>query len=384
MADILAYADLVLDGTEQWSWPKPPEGTGYTGQPIPQSREAPEWHWAEDGFHLEMHGGLLPLRWSHVLANGQFGWLADEAGTGHLWYGNAHENRITPWQNDPLADQGAEQLLLVGKQGDGLETNVTYGCGYAVWEKQLSAVHTTLTAFVPVDIPARVFLLKVSGGKNLKLRWQVTARLSDRQEHNRFVQCQAEPNGMRLRNPVNTSYPNQTALFAFSQPCKVCGDNPYQLECDLPKTLVLVAGVYQTETERQKLESLLQVDVAERALNETKQWWHIQVSPMEIQTPEPALNHYINRWALYQTIACRLFARAGLYQCGGGYGFRDQLQDVGALIATSPVLAREQILRCCAHQFEEGDTGGIRRGQIGRNEGCVPASPMTCCGCPTR
>ena len=160
---------------------------------------------------------------------------------------------------------------------------------------------------------------------------------------------------MRLRNPVNTSYPNQTALFAFSQPCKVSGDNPYQLECDLPKTLVLVAGVYQTETERQKLESLLQVDVAERALNETKQWWHIQVSPMEIQTPEPALNHYINRWALYQTIACRLFARAGLYQCGGGYGFRDQLQDVGALIATSPVLAREQILRCCAHQFEEGD-----------------------------
>ena len=363
VADILAYADLVLDGTEQWSWPKPPEGTGYTGQPIPQSREAPEWHWAEDGFHLEMHGGLLPLRWSHVLANGQFGWLADEAGTGHLWYGNAHENRITPWQNDPLADQGAEQLLLVGKQGennlfaarDGLETNITYGCGYAVWEKQLSAVHTTLTAFVPVDIPARVFLLKVSGGKNLKLRWQVTARLSDRQEHNRFVQCQAEPNGMRLRNPVNTSYPNQTALFAFSQPCKVSGDNPYQLECDLPKTLVLVAGVYQTETERKKLESLLQVDVAERALNETKQWWHIQASPMEIQTPEPALNHYINRWALYQTIACRLFARAGLYQCGGGYGFRDQLQDVGALIATSPVLAREQILRCCAHQFEEGD-----------------------------
>lgn len=104
--------------------------------------------------------------------------LADEAGTGHLWYGNSHENRITPWQNDPLADQGAERLLLVRKQEenslfaarDGLETNITYGGGCAVREKQLSSVHTILTAFVPVDIPARVFLLKVSGGKNLKLR----------------------------------------------------------------------------------------------------------------------------------------------------------------------------------------------------------------------
>ena len=70
-----------------------------------------------------------------MLANAQFGGLADEAGTGHLWYGNSHENRITPWQNDPLADQGAERLLLVRKQEenslfaarDGLETNITYG-----------------------------------------------------------------------------------------------------------------------------------------------------------------------------------------------------------------------------------------------------------------
>ena len=84
-------------------------------------------------------------------------------------------------------------------------------------------------------------------------------------------------------------------------------------------------------------------------------WWSEKASPLEIQTPDQALNHYINSWALYQVIACRLFGRSGLYQCGGGYGFRDQLQDICALIPTAPELARTHILRCCAHQFEEGD-----------------------------
>ena len=94
---------------------------------------------------------------------------------------------------------------------------------------------------------------------------------------------------------------------------------------------------------------------AEAALERTKVWWSEKASPLEIQTPDQALNHYINSWALYQVIACRLFGRSGLYQCGGGYGFRDQLQDICALIPTAPELARTHILRCCAHQFEEGD-----------------------------
>lgn len=361
--DILSYADLVVDGGERWRWPTPPEEEQFQGQPIPQAERGPEWHWSEQEFHLDTHGGLLPLRWSHILANEVFGWLADEAGTGHLWYGNAHENRLTPWQNDPLAEQGPERLTLVSKQGemslfaarDGQETAVTYGCGYATWEKRWGNLRTKLTAFVPTEWPVRVFLLRVQGGKQLKLRWQVTGRLSDREEHQRFVQCQVDGNGIRLCNPVNALYPNQTAWFALSQPCTVCGENPYQLECDLPETILLVAGVYHTEEERERLGRFLALDVAEQALEQTKQWWTQTVSPLEIQTPEPALNHYINSWALYQTIACRLFARAGLYQCGGGYGFRDQLQDVGALLATAPELARAQILRCCAHQFEEGD-----------------------------
>lgn len=117
--------------------------------------------------------------------------------------------------------------------------------------------------------------------------------------------------GCACATPSTPATPTRPPSSPSPSPGKVSGDNPYQLECDLPETLVLVAGVYQTEAEREKLERLLQVDAAEQALNETKQWVRAQTSPMELQTPEPALNHYITAGQLYQTIACRLFAPGG-------------------------------------------------------------------------
>lgn len=360
---VLSYAHLVVDSGEQWRWPMPPDTLEQLPQTIPQAKVVLEWYWKGQEFSISTHGGLWPIRWSHVLANEQFGWLADDAGTGHLWYGNSHENRLTPWQNDPLADHGPERLMLVGRQSrfslfaarDGWETQVTYGAGYAVWEKSAGAVTTTLTAFVPVDCPARVFLLRIQGGKRLKLHWSVTGQLSDREEQTRFLRAEAKGNGLHLTNPANTLFPHQTAVFLVSQPCTVTGKQPFLLACPAEERMVFIAGGYQTEQEWERIGSLLDWKTAEAALERTKRWWREKTLPMEIQTPEPALNHYCNGWALYQLIACRMFARAGLYQCGGGYGFRDQLQDICALIPTAPELARAQILRCCAHQFEEGD-----------------------------
>jgi len=121
------------------------------------------------------------------------------------------------------------------------------------------------------------------------------------------------------------------------------------------EVIFLLGQAESREQARVLIQRYSQPEAVQSAFEALTTSWEEQLGVIQVQTPEPGLDLLLNHWLLYQTLACRLWARSAFYQSGGAYGFRDQLQDVMALTHARPDLAREHILRAAAHQFVEGD-----------------------------
>ena len=120
--------------------------------------------------------------------------------------------------------------------------------------------------------------------------------------------------------------------------------------------LVFVLGQAESlEQIRRLIAAYTAAGRAREVLAEVQQRWDHLLNAVQVKTPDSGMDLMLNRWLLYQVLACRVWARSAFYQSGGAYGFRDQLQDVMALPCSAPEEARAQILRSAARQFEEGD-----------------------------
>lgn len=341
------------------------------------------WRRLEDGSVLLDAGEALPpLAWTHVLANEKLGCIAAETGPGHLWSRNAREFKLTPWNNDPLNPESGEKIVLrMGEgeispfaEGDGTPCAVTYGFGFARWEKMMGGLRLTTTLFVPPDVPARVCVIETEGAAEGKLSWWNELLLGPDRQMQPHVETAAENGAVTARNRYHTGFAGLTALFCASAEPEgfTCdgeswsrgeldggtgaGRNPcVGMELPFSGGLVLVAGCGESGEELARIRALAEPAAAKAALERTARWWSEKLGRLTVRTPLPALDGYLNGWALYQTIACRMLGRASVYQCGGAYGFRDQLQDACGALYAAPELAREQLLRAAAHQYQEGD-----------------------------
>ena len=292
-------------------------------------------------FRTEKGVGLRA--WSHVLTNGHMGWLATDAGTGNLFLENAREGQITPWENDPLSLWGPERLeLLQGGErrslfgdADGCPTEVEYGFGWARWRRWLGRTETELTAFLPREARCLVLDLRLRG-QAADARVRFFARLAETAPGDLGLFTQAP---VLMETGDELTWMTGTAAG---------GDDCIAAELAAGERLVLVLGLPAGEAYAEPTR-------AEAELERVRARWEELCGAVRVESPSPRLDAYLNGWGLYQTLACRLLGRCSLYQSGGAYGFRDQLQDVCALADTLPEAARAQILLAAAHQYREGD-----------------------------
>ena len=335
-------------------------------------QRVPEYKWNDDqSFSFYVNRSLPPRAWGNILTNGRFGYFATDCGTGHMWYGNAREYQINNWLCDSLAAVGTETLRLNGKSlfaaPDDSDCHVSFGFGYAKWEKTIDSTYVNLSAFVPPDVDARVLILRGDGSKPVKIEWWTDLVLGSSGHRGTGSEITLEE-GVFTARRTDSPYPNEPFTVCASAPCKgftasreawLSGEADNDLgsgeglgllfETELP--FVLVCGCGDTKKLRELCENASALD----AMRYTKQSWRSSMSKIRIQTPLAALDRLYNGWLPYQAVACRLLGRCSIYQSGGAVGFRDQLQDAVNLILMDSSIARSQILACCRRQYSEGD-----------------------------
>lgn len=291
-----------------------------------------EVHWDADG--TVAFTGLPPRAWSNVLTNGRFGFLATDAGTGHLWYRNAHTGRINRWLCDPWVLRGTETLRMTTRTGtvslfdDDGHARVEYGFGWAAWERTVDGMSVRVTAFVPEDANARVLLIECAG--RARITWHTDLVCAGRDADAPAV-VTAYSGGVftaenaRADTPLRvcaaagmplTGWTCDRFSFLRGQMDRRAGAglSPcFALEGVVERQGVLVCGC----DTRANLLRLTQPDEAVRALHRVRERWLGAVSRLWITTPDEAMNRYLGGWAAYQTLCCRLLARTSLYQNGG-------------------------------------------------------------------
>ncbi len=359
------------------------------------------------------HGQVTPAPWVNVIANPNFGTVISESGSAYTWSENAHEFRITPWHNDPVSDSSGEAFYLRDEESGlfwspsplprrGAKHYVSrHGFGYSIFEHTEDGIRSEMWVYVAMDASVKLTVLKVKNESGRSRRLSATGYvewvLGDlRPKTAMHVSTEIDPQTGALfgRNPYNTEFADRTAFFDVDETTRtVSGDRteflgrngtlrdpdamararlsgrigaaldpcaaiqvPFDLADGQEREITFRLGVGRDAYDAGQLALRFRGPAASRgALEKVWQHWNHTLGAVQVETPDQPVNILANGWLLYQTLACRLWARSGYYQSGGAFGFRDQLQDVMSLIHSEPRLVREQLLLCAAHQFREGD-----------------------------
>ena len=359
-------------------------------------------------------GQTTPAPWINVIANSAFGFQVSAEGSAYTWSVSSRENQITPWMNDPVTDRTGEAFYIQDEESGAIWSptaqpvrlpSATYiarhGHGYSQFEQESNGINVQMLQYVPVDGPVKISRLTLHNKSGTARRISVTAYVewvlaASRSASLAFVttEIDAETGAMFARNPWNNDFGGRVAFLDMqAAPSDWTADRREFMgrNGSLAKPAALQSAQAMSKTSGGGLDScgvlrtrmtlapgeskeivvlLGQASTADRAcslilryraadlnivLAEVCAFWDDILGHIAVKTPDRAMDIMLNGWLLYQTLACRVWARSAFYQASGAYGFRDQLQDGMALTSARPTLAREHLLRAAGRQFIEGD-----------------------------
>ncbi len=353
-----------------------------------------------------------PVPWINVVANKKFGFHISETGAGFTWAINSRENKLTPWSNDPVSDSASEAIYIfdeitgevitpvsLGRTDHGTY-RVRHGFGYSSFLHEEQQLKTQLTVFTPLEEPLKLWRLSLTNQtdktKYLSLTYYVEWVLGTNREHTNPYILTTYHSAQEILSASNIYAMDFTDTQAFifssemikgftgdrqeflglkgsvrdpkgldarlSNRTGVCYDScgVIQVSVALPpresREVLFGLGQCQSQEEMVRLRRRYRdLSSFEEELNRVRAYWDKTLGVLQVKTKDRAIDILVNGWLMYQTIACRINARAAFYQCGGAFGFRDQLQDTLSLVFTNPEALKNQIIIACSRQFEEGD-----------------------------
>ena len=357
-------------------------------------------------------GQWTPAPWINVLANPSLGCLVSESGSGYTWAGNSRQNQLTPWSNDPVGDPPGEALFLRDEETgetwcptplpirNEASYVIRHGQGYSRFEHEHLGIATDLLVFVPREDPVKIAVLGLENRSGRSRTLTVTGYAEwalgpQRELGAPFIVTERDETGaIFARNSWNEIEAGRVAFadLGGGAPAWTADRTEFLGRnggLDAPAGLAPGANLSQRTGAgldpcaalqvRLKLEPgqraevpfllgqganaqdarrlVLRYRAADRgaALSEVRREWEDTLTALQVRTPDRSMDLLLNRWLLYQVIACRYRARSAFYQAGGAWGFRDQLQDCMSFAVARRELTRAHLLRAAARQFEEGD-----------------------------
>jgi cyclic beta-1,2-glucan synthetase len=359
-------------------------------------------------------GLRTPEPWVNVIANPSFGFLVSESGSGFTWSLNSHENQLTPWSNDHVMDTPGEAIYIRDEvtgevwsptalpvRDESAQYIARHGQGYSRFQHASHGITLDLVQFVPREDPIKISRLTLQNNSGRRRRVSIAAYAewvlgSSRSASAPFIITEIDPDSGALfaRSAWNGEFAGRIAFADLGgRQSSHTGDRTEFMgrngTPELPASLVrggLLSGnvgagldpcaalqttielapdarveitffLGEAESKDRVRELLKQYRAAnlDEVLRSVTSDWDDVLGTVQVTTPDPGMDLMLNRWLLYQTLACRVWARAAFYQLSGAYGFRDQLQDVLALMVAKRGTAREQLLRAASRQFTEGD-----------------------------